>query len=77
MAAAATTLLTPLLYYCHFQIGATPLHIACQVGYLPVVECLIAANAGVNQQRKVQLYSSVFICHTTGCFESLSEKVDP
>jgi len=35
------------------QDGTTPLYIACQEGYLPVAEQLVAAKAGINTQRKV------------------------
>ena len=35
------------------QDGATPLFIACEKGNLPVIECLITANANVNTPMKV------------------------
>jgi len=37
----------------YLQDGATPLHLACWKGHLPVVEHLIGAKADVNHQMKV------------------------
>ena len=37
-----------------FQIGVTPLYIACWKGHRDIVECLLRANADVNCQREVR-----------------------
>jgi len=47
-----------LLNVLHIQDGATPLHIACLEGYLPVVERLIAAKADVNIPMEVGCLSA-------------------
>ena len=44
-----------MLWFCvlFVQTGATPLHVACKEGHLPVVEYLIAVNADLNTQMEV------------------------
>ena len=37
-----------------FQVGISPLYVACWKGHLDIVECLLGANADVNLQRNVR-----------------------
>ena len=41
-----------ILYY--FQIGVTPLFVACWKGHPDIVECLLRASADVNLQENVR-----------------------